>query len=145
MCPKPCFKRLWLQVFNDPWPATSFLERLHLVWPTPDGQSELYLLQTALLVTGQEEPGDLHIVRVWQPPSDLITLHPPPPSLCILHVFCKPYVACNSKQMDAEQKITNPQEAMLKVTAVCLEICSLKNSPGDPEARCSEPLLSRVL
>lgn len=59
MCPKPCFKRLWLQVVNDPWPATSFLERLHIAWPIPDGQSELYLLQTVLPVMGQEEPEDL--------------------------------------------------------------------------------------
>lgn len=42
--------------------------------------------------------------------------------------------------MGAGQKITNPREAMLKVTAVCLEICSLKNSPGDPEAVWAHPL-----
>lgn len=91
MSPKPCFKCLWLQVFNDPWPATSFLERLHIAWPIPDGQSELYLLQTVLPVMGQEEPEDLQSAHSQGMATPFRFDHSaPPPTVhptCALHAL----------------------------------------------------------
>lgn len=89
-------------------------------------QNSTFAAQCSQILRSSHSQDNGNPLLAW--PLVASTVHP-------VHVVtCKPYLSQDSKEVGTEQKPTSPHETLLKVTALYLEICSVRNSQGDPEA-----------